>query len=200
MRIRVDPQRGFDRAAAIPGSRRHRLLRAPRHHLDETARQHLSDLVEPDIVAAIGGGLREFAQHHQFGQRRRCADPPDLGAVADRFHQFRRQEERQAFIAATMLMAADVFVAGMADQDRSRHQFERPSPRPAAEAALAHIGDRMAVDTAPRTACRPARRCTGNRTRKSTRAAAEASSSCANFSPAGAAGQPEAARRTGSCC
>ena len=45
-----------------------------------------------------------------------------------------------------MIMAADVFVAGMADQDRSRHQFERPPARPAAETALAHIGDRMAVE------------------------------------------------------
>ena len=35
--------------------------------------------------------LRQFAQHHQFGQRRRGADLPDLGAVADRLDQFRRQ-------------------------------------------------------------------------------------------------------------
>ena len=66
------------------------------------------------------------------------------------------QEKRQAFVAADMVMGADVFVAGMADQDRSRHQLEEPAAASATEAALAHIGDRVAVDTAPRTACRPA--------------------------------------------
>ena len=73
---------------------------APRHHLDETVRQQLADLVEPDIAAAVGRCLREFAEHHQFGQRR-CAPIRQTSVlVADRFHQFGRQEERQAFVAA----------------------------------------------------------------------------------------------------
>ena len=146
VRIGVDPERGFDRAAAILGCHRRRLWRSPGHHLDKAVRQHLADLVEPDIVIAVGGGLRQFAEHHQFRQRGGCADPPDLGAVADRFHQFGREKERQALVAAAMLMAAKVFVAGMADQDRSRHQFERFPAHPAAKTALAHIGDRMAVE------------------------------------------------------
>ena len=105
----------------------------------------MADLVEPDVAAAIGRRLRQFAEHHQFGQRRRAAGPPDLGLAADGVHQFGMEEERQAFVAAdVMIVGADIFVAGMADQDRSRHQFERAPALGAAEAALAHIGDGMA--------------------------------------------------------
>ena len=89
VRMGIDPKGCFHRAAAIAGGCRHRLVRPPGNHLDETAGEYLSDLVEADIAAAVGGGLRELAEHHQFGQRRRAADPPDLGAVADRLHQFR---------------------------------------------------------------------------------------------------------------
>src|SRR5260221_13542410 len=88
VRMGVDPKRRFHRAAAIAGSRRHRLVRPPGNHLDETAGEYLSDLVEADIAAAVGGGPRELAEHHQFRQRRAAADPPDPGAVADRLHQF----------------------------------------------------------------------------------------------------------------
>ena len=124
MRIRVDPKRGFHRAAAIPGGRRNGLLRAAGNHLDKAAGEKLSDLVEADIAAAIGGGLRQLAEHHQFGQRRRAADPPCLGPVADRFHQFRVQEERQALVTADMVVGAEIFVAGIADQNRARYQLE----------------------------------------------------------------------------
>src|SRR5260221_8560889 len=80
VRMGVDPKRRFHRAAAIAGSRRHRLVRPPGNHLDETAGEYLSDLVEADIAAAVGGGLRELAEHHQFRQRRRASYPPDLRA------------------------------------------------------------------------------------------------------------------------
>ena len=36
-----------------------------------------------------------------------------------------RQEERQALVAADMIMGAGIFIAGMADQHRSRDQFLR---------------------------------------------------------------------------
>ena len=110
-----------------------------------------------------------------------------------------RQEERQALVAADVIVAADIFVAGMADQDRSGHQLEEAAAAAAAETALAHIGDRVAGDAAPRTACRPVRRCSGSRTPRWIGAAAGSLRSCREFSPAGAAEQPEAARRTGSC-
>jgi hypothetical protein len=89
VRMRIDPQCGFHRAATIPGSRCHRLVRSSGNHLDKPAGEDMSDFVETDIAAAIGRRLGQFAKHHQFGQRRRDADPPDLGPVADRFHKLR---------------------------------------------------------------------------------------------------------------
>jgi hypothetical protein len=85
--------------------------------------------------------LRQFPQHHQFRQRRRGADLPRGLAVADRFHQLGRKEERQALVAADVLVGADIFIAGMADQHRSRHQFAELAAAVQAETALAHIGN-----------------------------------------------------------
>ena len=65
--------------------------------------------------------------------------------VADRFHQFGAQEERQALVAADVLMGAGIFVAGMADQHRSRHQFTELAAAAQAKTALADIGDRVAA-------------------------------------------------------
>jgi hypothetical protein len=87
--------------------------------------------------------LRQLAQHNQFRQRRRRADLPGGGAVADRFHQLRCEEERQAFVAADMLVGAGVFIAGMADQHRSRHQLAELAAAMQAKTALAHIGNRV---------------------------------------------------------
>lgn len=105
----------------------------------------MANLVKGDIAAAIGGGLREFAEHHQFGQGRGRTDPPDRAPPADRLDQFRLQKERQALVAANVVMGADIFVAGETDQHGPRHQLERPPAGLAAEAALAHIGNRVAV-------------------------------------------------------
>src|SRR5437899_2176344 len=145
VRMSIDPKRGFHRPAAVADSRRHGLAPPSGNRFDETAGEYLSDLVEADIAAAVGGGLRELAEHHQFGQRRRAADPPDFRAVADRFHQFRSQKERQALVAADMVVGADIVVAGMADQHRSRHQFEEAAAAVAAEAAFADKGEGMAA-------------------------------------------------------
>ena len=49
----------------------------PGDHLDKAAGQHLADLVEADVAAAICRRLRQLAQHHQFRQRRRGADLPE---------------------------------------------------------------------------------------------------------------------------
>jgi hypothetical protein len=114
----------------------------PGDHLDKTAGEQLSDLVEAEIAPAIGRGLCQFAQHHQFWQRRGGADLPDIGLVADCFHQFRAQKKRQALIAADVIVATDIFIAGMADQDRSGYQLEEAAAAAAAETALAHKGDR----------------------------------------------------------
>ena len=87
---------------------------------------------------------RQFAQHHQFGQRRRADHLPDPWPAADRLDCRRRIVERQAFVAAgVMLVRADIFVARPPDHDRAGDQFVQPAPATAAEAALADIGERM---------------------------------------------------------
>ena len=144
MRIGVDPQRGLHRAAAVLQGRRHGSGRTFRNQIDKPAGEEMPDLVESDIAVASCRRLREFAEHHQFRQRRHRANLPDLAAVADCFDQFRIEEERQAFVADHMVMGADIFVARVADQDRSRHQLVETPAAMAAEAALADIGDRMA--------------------------------------------------------
>src|SRR6202047_982055 len=144
LRMRIDPQRRLDGAAAIPLRGRGTLMRSPRNHFDKTAGEDLPDLVEADIAAAVSGSLRKFAQHHQFRQRRHRADLPDVRAVADRLHQFGIYEKRQALVSADMIMGTHEFVAGMADQDRSRHQLEETATAVAAKTAFADIVDRMA--------------------------------------------------------
>ena len=145
VRMRVDPQRGLDRAAAILGEAVTGLRRLPDATSTKRAANNCPISSSADIAAAFGRGLRQFAEHHQFRQRRNASDLPDLGAIADRLHQFRLQEKRQAFVAADMVVVADEFAAGMADQHRSRDQLEGAAAGLVAEAALAHIGDRMAA-------------------------------------------------------
>ncbi len=102
-------------------------------------------LVQRDVAAPPRGGVRQLRQHHQFRHRRQCADRPDRIVITDRGHQLRRQLQRQAFIAAHMVVAAHILVARPADQDGAGHQFEMPPARAIAEAALAHERDRGAI-------------------------------------------------------
>ena len=52
--------------------------------------------------------------------------------------------KRQTFVAAVvMIVQADIFVAGATDQNRSGDEFVPSPAAAAAEAALAHIGQRM---------------------------------------------------------
>ena len=180
----VSTARRRSRAVAATG------LRAPPgDHLDKAAGEQLSDLVEADIAAAIGRGLRQFAEHHQFGQRRRgsrsarCRRWSPIVSTSSGV-----QEKRQALVAADMVVAADIFVAGMADQHRSRHQFERRGRGCGSRSCPCAHRRSSGSDAAPRTACRPARRCSGSRTPRSMGAAAGSLRSCRDFSPAGAAG------------
>ena len=159
----------------------------------------MADLVKADIAAAICRRLREFAQHHQFRQRRHRADLPDSRRSPIVSTSSGSQEKRQAFVAADVVMGADIFVAGMADQDRSRHQFVETPAAMAAEAALAHIGDRMAARIVRRTACRPGPRVQRNSDTEMRSRCSSVVRSCRKFRYAGAAVQPAAARRTASC-
>ena len=64
-----------------------------------------------------------------------------------------------------VVVGADIFVAGMADQHRARHQFVEPAAAMAAETALAHIGDRVARNCSA-NGLSPGPACSGIRTPK----------------------------------
>ena len=110
------------------------------------------------------------------------------------------EEERQALVAADVLMGAGIFVAGMADQHRSRHQFAELAAAVQAETALADIGDRVAAMLLPRTACRRVPRVQRKSdTEMDLRSQQRGRGHAVKFRYARAAAQPAAARRTGSC-
>src|SRR5262249_31474959 len=111
----------------------------------ETAGKNLADLVEAEVAVAVCCRLGELAQHHQLGQRRRRADLPGLTVSAESVDQILAEEERQADVAADMLVRAGVFVAGGADEHRACHQLEEAGAAFAAETARADIRDGMAI-------------------------------------------------------
>ena len=124
MRIGIDPQRRFHRAAAVARARREGALSlrpetASTKRLARrwpTSSRPISLLPSaavcassPSTISSGSGGTEPICQTSRRSP---------IG-----FHQFRVQEERQAFVAHDVVMGADVFVAGIADQDRSRHQL-----------------------------------------------------------------------------
>ena len=58
VRVCIDPQRSFHRAAAVARGVGSGFARLAGNHFDKTARQHLTDLVEADVAAAICCRLR----------------------------------------------------------------------------------------------------------------------------------------------
>ena len=119
--------------------------------LGETMREHQAGFIDADVAAAVGGRLRELAEHDQLAaaavsppvrhRRRALARRADI----ERFARCRRKVERQALVAAAvMLVRADELIAGVADQHRARDELERAAAAAIAEAALAHVGDREA--------------------------------------------------------
>src|SRR5262249_16908574 len=117
MSVRVDPQRRFDSAEAIARSRLRRIFRSPRDDLDKAGRQQQADFGEPKIAAARGGRLGEFAEDHQLGERWYAAGAQNPGVPAESLNQWRRELERQTFVAAVTIVRADIFIARMADED-----------------------------------------------------------------------------------
>jgi hypothetical protein len=144
--MRGNPQRRLDGAPPVQRAGRVRAAVPAGGAFDEACRQHHADLVQAQIVAAAGRRLGQFTQHHQLGQGRQAAGLPDAAAPAQAIHQLRRNEEGQAGVAAAMvLMRAQVFIAGMADQHRPGHQLVGPAAVPVAEAAAPHVGDRIGL-------------------------------------------------------
>ena len=143
VRMGVDPQRRFHRAAAVARRIRAGFARLAGHHLDKAAGQHLpissrpmsllpsaaACASSPSTISSGSGGTEPTCQAV------RLSPIASTSSGAD--------EERQAFVAADVVVGADVFVAGMADQHRPRHQFAELAAAVQAETALAHVGDRV---------------------------------------------------------
>ena len=65
------------------------------------------------------------------------------------------EAERQALVAARVVVRADEFVAGEADQHRARDHLELPAADAVAERAVADVGQRERPVAVPETAGRP---------------------------------------------
>ena len=142
------------RSAASTARRRSRAgaavlpARAAGDERGEPVREHEAGFVDADVAAPGRGGLCELAEDHELGQRRHASGMPEAFALArsadvERFDCVRRKVERQALVAAiVVLVRADEFVAGMPDQHRARDELERAAAAAVAEAAAAHVGDR----------------------------------------------------------
>src|SRR5262249_48244049 len=109
----------------------------------QARREVQPDLVEPEIGALLGGGLRELAQHDQPGQRWQRARAPDLTPRSERLRNLGRERERETLVAARrVIVRAHVLVAGVADEHRAGHELEAAAARLDPEAAPAHVRDR----------------------------------------------------------
>src|SRR5439155_150646 len=146
VRMRLDPEGGVHGATAIARRGRRRRVPAPGDDVDEAGGERHSGLFGTEIGRTVRGRLRELAEHHQLRNRRQSARAPHLGA-ADRVDEFRRQSQRQAFVALRVLVRAHELVARMADEDRSRDELERHPANAISEAALADVREREAVMT-----------------------------------------------------
>src|SRR6266404_748641 len=146
VRVRLDPEGGVDGATAIARRCRRPRVPAPGDDVDEAGGERHSGLFGTEIGRTVRGRLRELAEHHQLRHRRQSARAPHLRA-ADRVDEFRRQSQRQAFVALRVLVRAHELVARMADEDRSRDELERHPANAISEAALADVREREAVMT-----------------------------------------------------
>ena len=123
VRVRVEPERGLDGAAAVP--RRARPARrgsCPETSATKRAASSMPSSSSADVAPPSRRGLRQLAEHHQLGERRhaaRCARPS--AAVADRVDERRREVEREALVAAR--------------RDRACRGTRRPDARSGAEPA-----------------------------------------------------------------
>src|SRR5262249_47828213 len=132
-------ERGLDRTAAIPGCRLGRVALPARCDLDETRHEQHRRLVEAYVAAPRGDRLRELAEHHELRERRYAAGSPQCGRRLEPIGELLAQLEEQTLVADHVVVRADVFVAGMADEHRARDELEGFTARAIAEAAAAHV-------------------------------------------------------------
>ena len=95
----------------------------------------------PRSEAPLGDRLRELAEHHQLRERRQRPGPPALGRAAEALDQLGRELEREALVAAHVLVRTDVLLPRVPDEDRARDQLVGLAAGPVAEAALADVGE-----------------------------------------------------------
>ena len=89
---------------------------------------------------SVTARLREFAQHHQFRQRRQAARAPVRRLRAKALGEFGRELERQALVAAMVVrVRAHEFIAAMPHQHGTGDEFELFAACAIAEAAAPYI-------------------------------------------------------------
>ena len=151
VRIGVDPQallppRGGGRVACI-GAGLARLFPKPPRQSGWPAFGRSSS--RPMIAVAICRRLRQFAEHHQLRAAAACrADlPGGSGRPPIALHQFRAQEERQAFVAGRRAHGCRYIRRRDApiSTDPATNSEEACRGNAQAETALADIGDRVAA-------------------------------------------------------
>ena len=142
--MRLDPCGRTQRPPALARARFSGRRRCAGVQCHESGRQLHADLVQRKLVAAFGGGLGQGAQHTQRGQRRHGDAAPRVRMATDLLHQFVREGEAQAFVAAAVVfVGTGVFVARMANEEGAADQLQVPAAAAAAEAAAPHIGQRV---------------------------------------------------------
>ncbi len=163
--VRVEPERGLDRPAAVARGRRRRAGARARSDLARGApRARARPRRARRRSLAVGGRLGELAQHHQLGERRQAPARQSAARPPSALDQRGREVEGEALVAArVVLVAAEVLGAGGADQHRPGHQLEAAAVAPVAEAAAPHVGDRPVVVDARGRGDRPGRRGSGSR-------------------------------------
>ena len=200
VRMGIDPQRGFHRAAAVAQRRRHRLWRAAGDRLDKAAGKERARPRRGRYRCCHlppSAPVRPAPSIPAAAAPRRPARSSALSPIVSTSSGLRKNDRHSS--PTDVVVGADIFVAGMADQDRSRHQLVEAAAAMAAKTALAHIGDRMTVELFRKRLVARSRGAAevghGNVVALEKRRPVHAR----RFRAAGAAAQPAAARRTGSC-
>jgi hypothetical protein len=143
--VRIDPERGLHCAASVRRPDPTRLPRGSGGQLDEARRKQQTSLIDAEIARAVDAGLEALAKHHQLGERREGAPLPDRWPVIDPLDELGRKTERQTLVAVRVIVRADEFLAREADHHGTGDELMRATAGNAAEAALAHVGQRIAA-------------------------------------------------------
>ena len=93
----------------------------------------------PIVRPTRGRRLSQLAEHHHVGDGRQRPGVPRVAWSADGVDERRVEVERQALVAAGVVVRAHVLVAGMADEKRSGDELVRLAAEAIAEAALPHV-------------------------------------------------------------